>query len=277
MSARAASLYRPGPARITRASSPTSFDRLLELELPGGQDLGHQPGQFVEISCLGAGEAPISVCSSPARRGRFELCIRDMGGLTSRLQLLDGGDVVGIRGPYGNGFPREAFAGNDGLIVAGGIGLAPLRSLIEAVVDDRERYGRLTVLYGAREPSELLFTDDLARWAEDPRNEILVTVDRPDHAWKGNVGVVTTLFPQVKLGPPDRLMAAVVGPPVMYRFVLAELQQASVPEGHIFVSLERRMKCGVGKCGHCQIDNCVVCVDGPVFTGTQVLAFHETL
>ncbi len=272
-----ASLYRPLPARITRAAHPTGFDLLLELELLHGQELEHQPGQFVEISCLGLGEAPISLCSSPTRHGRFELCIRDMGGLTSRLQSLREGEIVGVRGPYGKGFPLEAMEGKDCLLVAGGIGLAPLRSLVQAIVDDRDQYGRLMLLYGARLPSELLFGEDLAAWATDPRNQVLVTVDRPEEGWEGNVGVVTTLFSQIRLGAPEETVAAVVGPPVMYRFVLAELAAQVVPEEQIFVSLERRMKCGVGKCGHCQIDNVVVCVDGPVFTGREVLGFHETL
>ena len=271
------SIYEPELARITRAHSPTTFDRCFEIALPGGRTLGHRPGQFVEVSSLGLGEAPISICSAPDRSGRFELCIRDMGGLTSHLQRLGEGDELGVRGPYGNGFPVEATIGKDCLIVAGGIGLAPLRSLIQTLLADRDRFGRLIVMYGAREPNELLFTADLAAWAADPRNEILVTVDRTAEGWTGHVGVVTTLFHEVALGPPQTLLAAVVGPPVMYRFVLAELAAHYVPDDHIFISLERRMKCGVGKCGHCQIDNRVVCVDGPVFTGTEVKGFHETL
>jgi sulfhydrogenase subunit gamma (sulfur reductase) len=269
------SIYQPELARITRASSPTGFDRLLEIELPDGRSLGHRAGQFVELSSFGIGEAPISLCSAPIASGRFELCIRDMGGVTSHLQRLGAGDTVGVRGPYGNGFPLEAMAGKDCLIVAGGIGLAPLRSLVQSLLVARSRYGRLVVMYGAREPGELLFGDDLAAWAEHA--EVMVTVDRPVEGWTGHVGVVTTLFSEVKLGPPRALVAAVVGPPVMYRFVLAELAAHYVPDDQIFISLERRMRCGVGKCGHCKVDGREVCIHGPVFSGAEVKGFHETL
>lgn len=270
------SIYQPELARVTRAFSPTGFDRLLEIKLPGGRALGHQPGQFVELSSLGIGEAPISLCSAPSASS-FEVCIRDMGGVTSHFQQLETGDSVGVRGPYGKGFPLEAMAGKNCLIVAGGIGLAPLRSLLQSIVAARDRYGRLIVMYGAREPGELLFTEDLASWAEDPRNEVLVTVDRATGGWSGHVGVVTTLFSEVELGPPRALATAVVGPPVMYRFVLAELASRFVPDDQIFISLERRMRCGVGKCGHCKVDGKEVCIHGPVFTGAEVKGFHETL
>jgi sulfhydrogenase subunit gamma (sulfur reductase) len=271
------SIFLPEMARVVRASDPTPTDRFLEIGFENGRALDHRPGQFVEASLLGLGEAPISVCSPPAQRGSFELCIRDMGGLTARLQEVQEGDIVGIRGPYGNGFPMAMMMGRDCLVVAGGIGLAPLRSVISEIAAHREDYGRLILLYGARAPEELLFRDDLARWAEDERNEVLVTVDRAEDGWTGHVGVVTTLFPQIHIDPHNTTVTAVVGPPVMYRFVMAELRGMRLPLDRVFISLERRMKCGVGKCGNCQIDQAQVCVEGPVFTGAQIETFHETL
>ncbi len=270
-------LFLPEMAKIRRAENLTAQDRLFEIELPDGKDLGHKPGQFAEVSIYGFGEAPISISSSPARRGSFELCVRKLGGLTGKLHTLGAGDLVGIRGPYGNGFAMEHFEGADCLIVAGGIGMAPLRSVINTILAERDKYGRLILLYGNRTPDDILFADDLKAWAEDDRNQILVTIDRAAEGWEGRVGVVTTLFEHIALDPSRRVVAAVVGPPVMYRFVYAELSLRNIPDSHIYFSLERRMKCGVGKCGHCQIEGKYVCIDGPVFTGEQLGEFHESI
>ena len=268
-------LYVPELASVTKTVSPTDRDRLLRIELPGKRPLGHRPGQFVQVSLMGMGEAPISVCSSPVDEDGFELCIRDMGGLTAGLQRVEAGDLVGIRGPYGNGFPLECMEQMDCLIVAGGIGLAPLRSLIHTILAERARYGRLLLLYGARRQNEILFADEIAAWSEVPRNEILVTVDEPEPGWTGHVGVVTTLFPEIEVDPAKTVVVAMVGPPVMYRFVLAELGALRIPEDQIYFSLERRMKCGVGKCGNCQINHQLVCQDGPVFSATELRSLRE--
>ena len=270
-------LFLPEMARITRAETLTSTDRLFEIELPAKRDLGHKPGQFVQVSLFGFGEAPISVTSSPARKGCFELCVRRMGGLTSKLHTMGAGDELGIRGPLGNGFPMEKFEGADCLIVAGGIGMAPLRSVVDWIISNRNRFGRMMLLYGNRTPDDILFAGELAKWAADERNQVLVTIDRPAEGWTGRVGVVTTLFEQIKLDTSRRTVAAVVGPPVMYRFVYAELAALHIPDDHIYFSLERRMKCGVGKCGNCQVNGKYVCMDGPVFTGDEVRQFQESI
>ncbi len=270
-------LFVPEMAAIKHAENLTAQDRLFEIELRDGKDLGHKPGQFVEVSIYGFGEAPISVSSSPARRGSFELCVRKLGGLTGKLHTLTKGDPVGIRGPYGNGFPMEDFEGADCLIVAGGIGMAPLRSVVHTILADRERYGRLMLLYGNRTPDDILFADELKAWAEDERSQILVTIDQPAEGWDGHVGVVTTLFEKITLDPSRRVVAAVVGPPVMYRFVYAELTSLRIPDNQIYLSLERRMKCGVGKCGHCQVEGKYICIDGPVFTAEELRQFHESI
>lgn len=270
-------LFVPEMATITRTAPLSGADRLFEIELPGKKELGHKPGQFVEVSIFGFGEAPISICSSPSKRGRFELCVRHLGGLTGKLHTMKPGATLGIRGPLGNCFPMEELEGTDCLVVAGGIGMAPLRSVVETIIADRDRFGRMMLLYGNRTPDDILFKDDLKAWGEDDRNQVLVTIDRPAEGWEGHVGVVTTLFEQIKLDPTRRTVAVVVGPPVMYRFVYAELAALHLPDDSIYFSLERRMKCGVGKCSNCQINGCYVCIDGPVFTGAQVRQFQESI
>lgn len=268
------SLYLPRLAELIRVERLTESEKLFELRLKDGSELGHKPGQFVMVSAFGVGEAPFSVSSSPTKKGSFELCIRAVGNVTKTLHRLEPGAVVGIRGPFGNGFPLDVLEGMDLLFVAGGLGLAPLRSLINYTLDNRDRYGKLIILYGCKTPSEILFKDELARW--EKRNDVnfQITVDRPDDKWDRHVGVITTLFPKIKIDP-ERTIAVVVGPPVMYRFVALECIQRGIPESHILMSLERHMKCGVGKCGHCQINGKYVCQDGPVFTLTQLRVLPE--
>ncbi|MBN1288002.1 MAG: FAD/NAD(P)-binding protein, partial [Anaerolineae bacterium] len=253
------SIYLPTLARITQIEDMTELEKLFTVELPSGFSLNHRPGQFVEVSLLGVGEAPISISSSPSRsNGTFELCIRRAGDLTSALHRMRPGDKIGIRGPFGRGFPIERFRGKDLIFAPGGLGLAPLRSLINEVLDDRGKYGRVIVLCGARTPGDLLFTEELAEWQARDDVECHVTVDRGDKNWTGNVGVITTLFPKIQIHARNTV-AVVVGPPVMYRFVLMELLGKGIADGNIWFSFERRMKCGVGKCGHCQMHHIYTC------------------
>ena len=266
------SLYLPQPARILDVKPLTQMEKLFKLELPRGLSLGHEPGQFVELSVFGVGEAPISITSSPSRsNGSFELCVRRAGDMTTALHRMTPGQVVGVRGPFGHGFPIERMRGKDIVFAPGGLGLAPLRSLINQVLDERGKYGRVTLLYGAKHPSELLFTDEVKQWSERGDVDVHVTVDRPDENWKGNVGVITTLFSKAQVYARNTV-AITCGPPVMYRFVLMELMGKGIPEGNIYLSLERRMKCGVGKCGHCQINNVYCCQSGPVFSYADIKA-----
>jgi sulfite reductase subunit B len=270
-------LYLPVRARIAEVRPLTRLEKLYRIELPDGMSLQHQPGQFVEVSVLGVGEAPISISSSPSRsNGTFELCVRRAGDVTSALHGLEPGDTIGLRGPLGHGFPIQRFHGKDLLFAPGGLGLAPLRSLIQQVLDDRRNFGKVTILYGARHPSELLFTEELEDWSALPDVEVHLTVDRPDETWKGNVGVITTLFSRVSLYARNTV-AVTVGPPVMYRFVLMELLGKGIPEANIWLSLERRMKCGVGKCGHCQMNHLYACLDGPAFCYAQIRHLEEAL
>ncbi len=269
------SVYLPTMARLLKVESMTELEKVFTLELPGGGNLGNEPGQFVEVSLFGIGEAPISVTSSPSRsNGTFELCVRNVGDLTGALHQLEPGATVGIRGPFGHGFPIAKMKGKDILFVAGGLGLPPLRSLINEVLDQRGSFGRVIILYGCKNPGEILFKDEVAEWAGRDDVEFHQTVDRGDETWEGNVGVITTLFPKITVNPRNTV-AATVGPPIMYRFVLMELLGKGIPETQIYLSLERRMKCGVGKCGHCQINDLYCCQDGPVFRYADIKGLEE--
>jgi sulfhydrogenase subunit gamma (sulfur reductase) len=271
------SIYLPTLATIKEVREISERDKLFKLELPGGLSLNHQPGQFVEVSILGVGEAPISITSSPSRsNGDFEICVRRLGDLTGVLHRMGPGDKIGVRGPFGHGFPYMRFRGKDLLFVLGGLGLPPGRSLINQVIDERHNYGRVIILSGARNPSELIFMDEVSEWQARGDIEVLLTVDRADEAWKGNVGVVTTLFPKIEVHARNTV-GLTIGPPAMYRFVLMEFQAKGIPEGNIYLSLERRMKCGVGKCGHCQINNIYTCQSGPVFSYAEIKPLEEAL
>jgi NAD(P)H-flavin reductase len=269
--------YLPLLANIRRVEQMTDHEKVFTVELPDGRSLGHRPGQFVEVSAFGVGEAPISISSSPSRsNGTFELCVRRAGDVTGALHRLQAGATIGIRGPFGRGFPVEKFLGKDLLFAPGGLGLAPLRSLINQVLDERALFGRVIILYGARNPAELLFKSELRQWAERSDVELHLTVDRGDDDWQGHVGVITTLFPRISIHPRNTV-AVTCGPPVMYRFVLMELLGKGLSEGNIWLSLERRMKCGLGKCGHCQINHIYACQSGPAFPYAEIKGLEEAL
>ncbi len=271
-----AELYQPQFAEIVKVTTLTPREKVFDIRLPEGKKLGHRPGQFVEVMIPAIGEAPLSISSSPTRGNTFQLAVRDTGNLTHALHELSPGAKIGIRGPFGNGFPLEKLRGNDIILIAGGIGLFPLRSLIEYVIDERKLFGKVTILFGARSPAERIFTDELASWSNIKDIEFMESVDRGDENWKGNVGVITTLIPRLQIDL-KKTMAVIVGPPVMYRFVLIELKRKNLPDDNVIMSLERRMKCGVGKCGHCQINNLYVCQEGPVFSYAQLRNLREAI
>ncbi|MFN2176469.1 MAG: FAD/NAD(P)-binding protein [Anaerolineales bacterium] len=273
----AESVYMPTRAQILEILDLTEKERLFTIALPDGFTLNHKPGQFMQVSLFGIGEAPISISSSPSRsNGIFEICVRRVGDLTNALHQLEPGDTIGVRGPFGHGFPIRRFYGKDILFAPGGLGLAPLRSLINQVLDERNKFGKVTILYGAKNPGELLFTDELQIWEDRKDVDLHVTVDNPDEQWTGNSGVITTLFPKIQVYAPNTI-AITCGPPVMYRFVLMELIGLGIRDGNIWLSLERRMKCGMGKCGHCQINNFYACKDGPCFSYAQIKHKDEAL
>ncbi|TFG08423.1 oxidoreductase [Candidatus Thorarchaeota archaeon] len=271
-------VYVPDLARLVSKRKMSGTETLFEFEFVEDRlrDLfDYRPGQFVQLSMFGIGEAPFSISSTPTRKGFIELGIRRTGSVTNAIHNLKLGDIVGIRGPYGNGFPLEALKGRNLLFVAGGIGLVPLRSLINYVVDRRSQFGDVTIFYGTRNPSEIIFKDELASWDALDDVDFLMTVDKGDKDWKGNVGVVTTLFNKREIDP--NTVALVCGPPVMYKFVVDELLKIGIGRDEILVSLERRMKCGVGKCAHCQIGHKLTCMDGPVFSIFEVEQLQEAI
>lgn len=269
-------LYNPLISDIVEVETLTFTEKRFEIALPEHQMLNHKPGQFVEVSIFGFGEAPISICSSPTKTPNFELTVRRTGKLTDKMHELIAGSQIGIRGPFGNGFDVDAFKGKDMLFICGGIGLAPLKSLIDYTIARRSDYGRVIILYGTKNPSEILFKKDIKIWENMDEVEYHMTVDRADENWKGNVGVITTLIPPLEVDVKNTI-ATVVGPPIMYKFVIMALKGKRIPDENIYLSLERRMKCGVGKCGHCQINDKYVCQDGPVFHYPEVKEMEEAI
>jgi sulfhydrogenase subunit gamma (sulfur reductase) len=270
--------YQPHLARISRIHRMVPDNFLFQLRFVDErlvEHWTHRPGQFVELSVIGTGEAPISISSSPTRQGVLELCVRRTGRVTSALYTLPTNALVGIRGPYGNGFPVELMEGQDLLIVAGGLGMAPLRSLLWYALDHRERFGAITLMYGAKTPGDMLFRDELVSLADVDALTTLLTVDRdPTGGWTQHVGLLPEMFQHVQIDP-ARTYAAVVGPPVVYKFVLAELLRLRFSKDRILMSLERRMKCGVGKCGHCTVGYKYTCIHGPVFTYWDAINLPE--
>ena len=262
--------------KITRVKRMTDWEKLFEITLPEKECINHVPGQFVVLSRLGIGEAPFSISSSPTKLCSFELVIRNVGKLTQALHDLNVGDEVGIRGPFGKGFPVHILEGSDLLFIAGGIGIVPLRSLIHYAIDNRRDFGKVTILLGCNRAKNMLFRDEFNKWSKRMDLNFECTVDRADPDWKGNVGLITSLIPGISLVP-ERTFALVIGPPVMYKYVIAELLKKEIPERQIIISLERHMKCGLGKCGHCQINNLYCCQDGPVFSYDKIKNIKESI
>lgn len=270
-------MFVPKMAKINKVEVMNERETWYEIEYLDKSSLGHTPGQFVEVSIFGVGEAPISISSDPLVEGKFELCVRNAGVVTNKISQLKAGDTVGIRGPFGTGFDVNNFKGKNVLFVAGGLGYAPLRSLINYVRKTRKEYKDVTLLYGTREPKEILYKKEIEELEKGKDINFHITVDRGAEGWTKNVGVITTLIPKVKLDDPKNTIVAVCGPPIMYKFVIMELLGKNIPAENIYISLERRMKCGVGKCGHCQINSVYVCCEGPVFNYAQVRDFKEAI
>ncbi|RLF42285.1 MAG: hypothetical protein DRN18_02650 [Thermoplasmata archaeon] len=269
----------PEFAVIRRVEALTESEKLFELEMINRERFDFQPGQFVEVSIFGVGEAPISISSPPSEDNRFELVVRRVGSVTGKLHSMREGDKIGIRGPLGRGFNVNEMEGKDLLFVAGGIGIVPLRSLIKHVLskDNRSRFGKIFILYGSRTPKDVLFMNEINEWEKERDVEIKLSVDTCPEGmeWDGKIGVVTTLFSEIEIEDPKNTVATVVGPPVMYKFVLRCLKDIGIEDRDIFVSLERRMKCGIGKCGHCQINGVYVCKEGPVFRYSEIKDLPE--
>lgn len=257
----------PHPFRMAEISKETADTFTFALEpLDGGHLPGFAPGQFSMLYVPGVGELPISISGDPDDLSRLTYTVRSVGQATHALISRAAGDWIGVRGPFGTSWPVEAARGKDVLIVAGGIGLAPLRPVVYHVLRRRDDYVRLIVLYGARTPHDLLFRKELTSWPHAPDTHVLSTVDYGGVSWHGRVGVVTTLFRHLRLHS-DRTIAMICGPEIMMRYVVAELRETrGVDASNIYISMERNMKCAIGECGHCQFGPYFICRDGPVFS-----------
>jgi len=266
-------LTTPYLLREVAKETPDTFTLKLAPE-EGGNGSSFRPGQFSMLWVFGVGELPISISGNPAEHDQLVYTVRSVGQATNALVSQAVGSGVGVRGPFGTGWPVEAARGRDVIVVAGGIGLAPLRPVIYEVLHHRQDYGRLVVLYGARNPRDLLYRKELAAWARHRDTQVLVTVDYGGMSWRGHVGVVTTLFKYARLKPTNSV-AMVCGPEIMMRFVTRELVSHGLSRNDIYLSMERNMKCAVGFCGHCQYGPHFICKDGPVFTYEQMRPLLE--
>ena len=273
-------LYVPDIATITETENLTTTEKKFVIQFDDKEkrdSFSFLPGQFLEVTVFGIGEAPFSIPSSPNLKGSFELCVRNIGSVSGAMHKLPVGAKIGIRGPFGKGyFPYEKMKGNNVVIIAGGLGLAPVRSLIKLILEDRKSYKGLTLIYGCVEPNLLLYKDEVKELKKRYDIDVMLTVDRPDASWKESVGVCTNLIPGLKYLPEDTY-AVVCGPPIMYRFVMIELEEKKYKPENIFLDMERRMECGVGKCNHCHIGDKLCCVDGPIFSLWEIKNLKEAL
>ncbi|MEJ5250738.1 MAG: FAD/NAD(P)-binding protein [Armatimonadota bacterium] len=265
----------PCPFRIRTVRRETQDTFTLELEPAGGSErFAFKPGQFNMLYVFGVGEIPISISGDPANAGVLMHTTREVGTVTKAMGRLKRGDIIGVRGPFGTPWPVQEAEGADVVIVAGGIGLAPLRPALYHMLAHRDRYEKIVLLYGARTPSDILYRRELQRWRAQFDLEVHITVDRAMSGWRGNVGVVTSLIPRAPFDPRSAV-ALVCGPEIMMRFTVLELQRRGVLPSQIYISMERNMKCGVGICGHCQLGHCFVCKDGPVFRYDRIEHLFE--
>ena len=272
-------IYLPQLATVEEIQSETLDIRTFKLVFqdPGLQkSFTHESGQFIEFSILGKGEAPFCLASSPTRKGYIECSIKRMGKVTQAIHELEEGETVGIRGPYGNGFPLEMMQGKNLIFVGGGIGLAPLRSLIWNVLDRRKSFADITIIYGARTGADLVYKKELKMWQKTPGVKTVLTVDPGGESkdWQGKIGFVPTVLEEESPSP-ENAVVITCGPPIMIKFVLITLRKIGFTPEQIITTLEMKMKCGLGKCGRCNIGSIYVCKDGPVFSYEQIREFPD--
>jgi len=256
----------PRKAKIAERRSLTENIVGLRLKFTAGRPFSFHPGQFVMLSVLGFGEIPIGITTSPAEKGFFEVAVSSIGMVSQKICSLSVGDEVGVNGPFGNGFPLSKIKGKDVVLLAGGFGLAPLRSLIHLVQKDKKMFKSLKILSGARNPKFLLYRDEYKDWEKFA--EVYLTVDEGDSTWKGCVGNITKLFDRINVDAGSVII--VCGPPPMFKPIINRYAGKRVAESDLLLLLERRMKCGIGKCQHCTCGKLYVCLDGPVFSYDQL-------
>jgi len=265
-------IYQPVEAVIEEVIQETSTIKTFRLKPKS--DLTFRTGQFVELTVPGLGEAPFTPSSDPGDKVRFDMTIMNVGAVTSKLHSMNKGDVVGIRGPYGAGYPLDKFKGKDILIVGGGVGLAPLRSLLFSLFSHIRDYNKVILRYGARTSADIVYKDSLPEWAKKEKVDVLVTVDVGTADWTGNVGLVTTVLKDLPLDMRNTV-GIVCGPPIMMKFVTLKLLDLGFKPADIYLSMEKSMSCGLGKCGHCRVGKFYACKDGPVFTYEQLKDIHD--
>jgi NAD(P)H-flavin reductase len=269
---------RPYVGRLTGVRDLATGIKLFRVELTESEGQAafadYRPGQFAFLSAFGAGEAPFGIASTPGRGPILEFAVQALGHVTHTLHALEEGDPVGVRGPMGNSFPMEKMQGKNVCILGGGIGGAPLRPVIHTILDNREDYGHLTILWAARSPDLLIFTDELEEWRSAWATDLHVTVDQADEGWTGNVGLITHLLEKVNPAPKNAVTVT-CGPPIMIHFVFLTLQKLGFTPDQMLTTLEARMHCGIGKCGRCNLGEKFICVDGPVFWQTEIAEFLE--
>ncbi len=248
--------------------------KLFQVEM-NGNGFAYEPGQFAFLSAFGVGEAPFGLASTTARTSTLEFAINRVGTVTAALHRMEPGAVVGVRGPLGNSFPMEDIQGKNVVVLGGGIGGAPLRPVIHTILDNRADYGELTILWAARRPNLLVFTDEYDDWQAAPDTNLHLTVDEGDAEWVGNVGLITELLEQVD-PLAENAVAIICGPPIMIKFVIIALKKLKFSDQQMVMTLEAKMKCGIGKCGRCNMGEKFVCLDGPVFPYTDVAGFLES-
>ena len=269
--------FVPYLATLKSAVRLTPDVKLLRVELEDPDiraSFIYKPGQFALLSAFGEGEAPFGIVSSPQHGDSLEFAVRRIGTVTRGLHELEQGDILGVRGPFGNYFPLEDYVGKNIVIIGGGIGMAPLRPVVNRILEQRDDYGKLLIINGARTPQDLVFAPEFQVWVEAPRTKLELTVDRGDEHWGGRVALVPDVVKEVAPSP-DNAIAITCGPPIMIRYTLAALRKLGFKDNQIVTTLEAKMKCGMGKCARCNVGDKYVCQDGPVFTLEQISQFLE--
>jgi len=264
--------YCPIKAKITDIIEETPAIKTFVLRPE--KSIPFKTGEFVELTVPGLGEAPFTPSSNPRIEDTMELTIMDAGRVTSRLHKMKKGDVLGVMGPYGKGYPLKDFEGKEVLIVGGGVGLAPLRSLILDLLNDIDRYKKVLIKYGARSPKDIIYKNQVREWQKNKKLSLELTVDKGDKGWKGNVGLITTLLKKNMGVDIKNSIAIACGPPVMMKFTTFKLIESGYSDADIYLSMEKNMSCGIGKCGHCRIGPYYSCQDGPVFTYDKIKSYH---
>jgi len=265
-------IYRPQEAILEDivTESPTIKTFVLRPKEP----FEFKTGQFIELTLPGIGEAPFTPSSDPNVKDKIDVTIMNVGKVTSLLHSSPKNISLGLRGPYGKGYPLDKFAGKDILIVGGGVGLAPLRSLLFSLFAQEDKYSKVVLRYGARTPDDIIYKESLPQWAKKKKVDVVTTVDVGSPHWRGNVGLVTTILKDLPLNL-KKAVSIVCGPPIMMKFVTLKLLDSGFKPQDIYLSMEKNMSCGLGKCGHCRIGNYYACKDGPVFTYEQLKDIHD--